>query len=744
MASFLDAATTAASAAGNVLSSVGAATGLSSLADAVGSSLSSVNSLLTSLGGKPGGGLPLPNVLSNYATYNYVLSLGVLTDSELNFPDSSYMTGASPLLICKSANAEPFNRVQTAYGKFDFFIENLTMNSTIGFVKAANTNVMSLDFQVTEPYSMGMFTVALQTGAYQCGWKNYRDAPYLLKVEFRGNKSDGTMMPIPNTTRYIPIKIRKLDMKVTEKGATYSISAMPYNHQGLSTKNANFKSDVAIKGATVQELLQTGEKSLQAVINQRLQQMKTDGLVAQPDQVVISFPVQTASDKSPATKANEKESNTGATASPKPETFSTLQGVFDKLGLAKSKINNTMVQGDGECNAIGKASMGFGLDKKGDPVFGSETKVWDPKAGVWTRGNNTINVKEGQFKFSQNTDIINAINQVLLNSDFPKETLDASKVTPLGMRGWWTIDCQVYLDLTNANDTSTGSVPKILVYRVLPYDVSVDRTNPPNTPPPGVKNLKKEVVKEYNYLYTGKNTEVIKFDIEFKTSFSILMAADGLKRSQDVVTGANTGGTDAKESVLDPQPDGLPPSDVAGNTPTSVSYSLLTTSTDRRGGGGSDTQATRAARVFHDAITRGADMMALNLEIWGDPYYISQSGTGNYTSKQATTNLNTDGTVNYQNGEVYISVNFRTPIDINQATGLYKFTGDASAPVVQYSGLYRVLKIVSTFANGKFTQVLKGSRLLQQENPSTGTSTQTFSTSNAKPNPSDPYGYGDG
>lgn len=728
MAGFLDAATNAAGAVGNVLSSVGAATGLTGVID----SISSASSLLNSLGGK-GGGLPLPNILSNYATYNYVLSLGVLTDSELNFPDTSYMTGASPLLICKSANAEPFNRVQTAYGKFDFFMENLTMNSVIGFAKAANTNVMSLDFQITEPYSMGMFTIALQTAAFQCGWKNYRDAPYLLKIEFRGNKSDGTMLPIPNTTRYIPIKIRKLDMKVSQSGAVYSISAIPYNHQALSTKNANFKSDVAIKGATVQELLQTGEKSLQAVINQRLQQLKTDGLVAVPDQVIILFPNQTASSKSPAAKSNERETKGGATASPSPEVFSSVQSVYDRLGLAKSKINSTMVQPDGECNAIGKASMGFGLDKKGDPAFGSETKVWDPKQEVWTRGNNTTKIKEGEFKFSQNTDVINAINQVLLNSDFPKDTLDAAKVTPEGMRGWWSIDCQVYLMPTDANDTSTGNVPKIMVYRVIPYDVSVDRTNPPNTPPPGVKNLKKQVVKEYNYLYTGKNTEIIKFDIEFKTSFSILMAADGLKRSQDVVTGANSGGTDAKDTVLDPQPDGLPPSNVAGNTPTSVSYSLLTTSTDRRGGGGTETQATRAARVFHDAITRGTDMMTLNLEIWGDPYFISQSGTGNYTSAQATQNLNKDGTVNYQNGEVYITVNFRTPIDINQATGLYRFTGDASAPVVQFSGLYRVLKVVSTFSQGKFTQVLKGSRLLQQENPTTGTPSQTFSTSNSKP-----------
>lgn len=182
---------------------------------------------------------------------------------------------------------------------------------------------------------------------------------------------------------------------------------------------------------------------------------------------------------------------------------------------------------------------------------------------------------------------------------------------------------------------------------------------------------------------------------------------------------------------------------MSGVTPTTVSYSLTSTSTDRLGGGGADTQATRAARVFHDAITNGVDMMKLNMEIWGDPYYIAQSGMGNYTSKpSAFQNLNQDGTVNHQNGEVHVSVNFRTPTDINQGTGLYNFAGTTSAPVVQWSGLYRVIMVVSKFEGGQFKQTLTGNRVKQQENPKQGTASNTFSTSNSKPDPTDPYATG--
>jgi len=739
----LDSVTSATTAVSGVVNSItsGPASALSSVTNAISGALGSTGSFLSSLGGSK---LPLPNILSQYTTYNYVLSIGVLTTADITNPDATYMAGKNIPLICKSANADPSNRIATAYGKFDFFIDNLQLYSQMGFQKNANTNITKLSFTITEPFSMGMFHISLQTAAFQYGWKNYRDAPFLLKIEFRGNKADGSMAIVPSSTRYIPFKFISMNMRTDHTGTKYDCKVIPYNFTALSTRNSNFKSDVSFKGATVQEMLQTGEKSLQVVINQRLQQMKTDGLLKVPDEVVILFPTNTASASTAAASSSNTESKGSATTSSSSGGGGGGKGeLLKKLGIAESKINKTLVQPDGECNALGKASMGFGLDKKGDPSFGNESTQWDPKNKVWARGNSTSNVKEGEFRFSQDTNIVNAINQVLISSNFPTETLDAGKLSPEGMRDWWIIDVQTYPIDTDENDDSTGKKPNLFVYRVMPYKVSTASTNPPNTAPPGIKNLKKQAVKEYNYLYTGKNTEILKFDIEFNMSFSTLMAADGLKSSQDVHLGPNQGPAEVKKNVIDPQPDGSKVAAIAGVTPTTVSYSLTSTSTDRLGGGGADTQATRAARVFHDAITNGVDMMKLNMDIWGDPYYIAQSGMGNYTSKpSAFQNLNQDGTVNHQNGEVHISVKFRTPTDINQGTGLYNFAGSTSAPVVQWSGLYRVIMVVSKFEGGQFKQTLTGNRVKQQENPKAGTASTTFTTSNSKPDPKDPYATG--
>ena len=153
-------------------------------------------------------------------------------------------------------------------------------------------------------------------------------------------------------------------------------------------------------------------------------------------------------------------------------------------------------------------------------------------------------------------------------------------------------------------------------------------------------------------------------------------------------------------------------------------------STDFHGGGGKETAGTRAARLFHDAITKGSDMIDLEMKIVGDPAFLHHSGFGNYTSAPTQyPNLNNDGTINYQAGEVNIVVNFRVPVDINQATGVYKFDGTfPTSPLLQFSGVYTVRQVVSTFSKGTFEQQLSGKRAAMQESASTKES--SFSLSN--------------
>lgn len=666
--------------------------------------------------------LPLPNPLSSYASYDYILGIGILTDKDLANPDTTYLANKKIPLICKSASIDPDNRIKTVYGKHEFFIDNLVVDGNIGHEQGNNTNTTGITFEVTEPYSMGIFTIACQQAAWDAGHDNWREAPFLLTIEFRGNTEVGTMINVQQTSRYIPFKWQEITMTVKETGAIYQCSVFPYNQSALSSKHATLTTDVSVRGSTVQEVLQTGEKSLQAVWNTKLKQLQDTGVVAIPDQIIILFPEDTSS---LANGGNPGDSESTDSAM-------TVNAIYEKVGVTVDDHKNP-VQAPTQCNILGKSSMGYGPEKKPDEPFGKDGEVYDEKAKVFIQSNNKPKANEGDLRFRQDTDIPNAINQVLLQSNFPHDSFKSENTSEEGFKKWWHIDVQVYNVTTDANYVSTGRKPKIVVYRVVPYNVhGSSGTLAPNTKAPGFTELDKKIVKEYNYIYTGKNTDIRNFEISIVNSFHTVMAADGGKQSQDVKEATANGNAAQEKSANTMILSGNKPEKTPGVTPTEVSHSSTGSKTDKLGGGGTETAATRAAKLFHDAVTSGNDMINLEMTIMGDPFYIAQSGTGNYTSVQTEyPDLNADGTVNYQSGETFIRVKFRTPIDINQATGMYDFSGQvATSPVMQYSGIYRIIQVVSTFQKGEFTQKITGLRQKQQEASQTADKSSGFSLDN--------------
>jgi hypothetical protein len=282
---------------------------------------------------------------------------------------------------------------------------------------------------------------------------------------------------------------------------------------------ASLKTDTTISGKTVQEVLQTGEHSLQTVVNKKLKEYVKNGEKKVADEIIILFP----KDISSGTAKAGTSPFTTATIDPKLQSSS--GSVYSKLGVIESTSGDTHIQQDSVVNELGSAGMGYDLSRLGDPANQKETAVL--KNGVWTRGDITTNPKEGSLRFAQNVDIPTVINTVLMLSDYPKTALDSNNTDKNGMKPWWRIDTQVYCVDTKANMTSTGDVPKIIVYRVIPYRAHSSATSSPNQPPLGMAALKKQVCKHYDYIFTGKNTEVIRFDIDFSVNFSNLLAADG-------------------------------------------------------------------------------------------------------------------------------------------------------------------------------------------------------------------------
>jgi len=724
---------------GGALGGIGGGIGgaLGGIGSALGGITGALGGLAGALGaiGKPetlGLPLPLPNPLFAYASYNYILSLSSISMDSYANPDNTYMKRKLGKVICKSGSGNPDDRISTPWGKFEFYIEDLELQHQIGHENGSNNNLVGkITMKIVEPYSMGMFFNVLQLAAQEQKQVNWRTAPFLLTIDFKGNTETGAISNIPGCSRYIPVKLINCEMKVNEQGAVYTITAQPYNDEALLDYNSKLKGDHAARGASVVEMLQSGPKSLQTVINARLKQVAETNKLEHQDKILILFPQDGAASKDLVAAG----SGTGNTDEPTVDVSKSETDVLRQLGITNSTTPDRLVQFTA-INPIGKSKMKFDDNHKGDTPVGRDQKVYDNDGKNARRGANTINTKESDMKFSQDTDVTNAINQVIMMSEFVDKTLDPNNLSPEGYRNWWSIHAQTYpLKFSN----KSGDVAKVHVYRVMPYKVHTSSAaTPAGVKPIGYKNLKKQAVKEYNYIYTGKNVDIIKFNIEFKYNFYNAMPADGISGTQDAKTAPSNSPASAPSLQTQPVGPGKPPETEPGIFSSIVRFVKTMSGTDKLGGGGVETQSSRAGRYFHDSITKGNDMINLNMEIIGDPYYIVQTGTGNYVSKSTEhVNLCADGSINHLNGEVDVMINFRNPVDIDQSTGLYDFGKKGGSPVKQFTGLYRVLLATSKFSKNHFTQTLKLNRRPLYEAKVEGTKDQMYGNKAAK-NANDP------
>jgi len=704
----LDSATNLTKTVTNTVSNLGNVSSISGITSSITGVFSSLSKFFKTLQGV---NVPLPNPLNAYATYDYIITLACLSVNEVTNPDSTYMAGSPLSIVCKSANGEPNNRVNTPYGKFDFFFQNLQFDVATQ-IDQTLTSTYTLNFTILEPYSMGLFFESLQAVATRLGYDNWREAPFLIAIEFRGNTETGSMVTIPGLKRYIPFRFTDLTMDINHMGVNYKCEGLPQNILAMADIISMLPVDGSADGSTVAEILQYGENSLQHILNSFEKEKVAKGLITVPNQYLIYFPQDTASagDSGPA---GAIEQDLGAIIDPED---TGAGGIQAKLKLIT--VNKNLAQNNADINEIGASEMGFDESRTGDSPMDKDSQVYDATSKTFFGGKLASDVTRTDMKFDQKTNIPNAINQVILQSNYVKDKLDPSSLSAEGYREWWSIRPMVF-PLSSKVDPSTNQIPSLFVYKVTPYKAHASRLKAAGAAVPGFDGLSKQAVKHYNYIYTGKNDNILGINLQMNNGFVQIMPSDGGAENSDAKNSASAGGSpeNPKETPLILKLGGQGPSSKSGTTPSILSYVGSLFKSDNKGGGGMDRPATRAARAFQDALINTNDIFDLNLRIMGDPYYLAHSGLGNYSSGSSQyANLNADGTMNYENGEVDIIVNFRTPIDINQTTGLYNFGPNTkTAPVDRFSGCYCVTHVSNTFQNGHFEQMIHAFRRPDQE-----------------------------
>ena len=739
---------------GSIFNGIGGSSGSSG-------SASGGNSIKESVKKQYTGG-PIPNQLNKFASYNCIFTLGVLSNTELAHPDQTYRVSGPNIVVLKSGGTGS-QQVKTSIEANagitgEYYIDDVEIDSIIApSQKTKQTNATSLTFAVHEPYSMGMFLQSLYEAALQGGHTNYLDAPYLLDLNFIGYDSDGNASNAPRARRMFPLKFTNVTFEVSAGGSVYKVEAIPWNDQALSDETQTVKEDFDIKGETLAELLQTGPESLSALMNSREIALEDSNNKSTGNQYVILFPnSRSSADEGiiappPAEEgATTASSSTGEPGSQRNLTDEQKSALYELIsGLPAgdvpadfdaelSKLTGTVIRRSnlGEsfreyaerpenANSIGSSAISTSYLSGGNKAFGRPAFVEDvddgPEGagtGVFRRGGIAISDAGQRINFKKGTRVQDVIEELVLLSEYGRQ-FATEQPDDKGNKSWFRIDTQVYNVTDSQNTGQTGSAPKVYVYRVVPYEVNSSKLNAPTQPTKGISKLKKQAMKEYNYIYTGKNDDIINFNIELNYAFFTAIQSDLGQNIQDTQNaGANSLADPGANSTFGNnagRTDSLPA------TGTTTTQQTTNTRTGSRIGGTQVTPQTQVARTMNDAIVNSdVDLVMAEMDIWGDPYYIADSGMGNYNAAGGeSANITADGAMDYQYGEVDVLVNFRTPIDLNQTTGEMMFPELGTKVVGQFSGLYQVTMVRNKISANKFTQMLTMLRRRNQEEDTT-------------------------
>lgn len=682
----------------------------------------------------------LPNPLRNFSSYNYIITLGILNRAQSNSPNITYRSSGLSKVILTSGGGNYDKRHTTAtediFGPHgEYFIEDLEIDSIITHNQTTGpTNSTGINFRVIEPYSMGQFIEACASAAVEVGYRSFTAAPYCLEIKFVGYDTAGNPIDSGVSPKYVPFMFTDIQFDVSGGGSVYNIEAIPYNEQSVIDQIQEIKTDSNLRGETVAEILQTNPAGgLTAVMNSRIETQENVNAISKGDRYIICFPpqgkdIQEAVDS--ATATFQQTGSTGATSS----------AVSIDPGLAAAAGISTTVGGGGglyeslrswannpaNISTIGSSRLVLDVNEDGDrPTAFADLSIdiENVLRPIQRNAESTqMSDTERLYQITQGTRILEVIGDTIIQSQYGRQIIEGANQQ--GQYQWFKVDLKCYTELDPTTAQQTGSDPLIYVYQVKPFLADESFFQGPTRRSNATPILRQNALKTYNYLYTGKNEDVLDFNIEYKMAFFEAMAADLGQLTAGRSLGASTEAVDTG-----PQPNtSRSDSGITAGSPDDPNEApvrqIETIGYKGRSGGGFgpsriDAHKIEVANMFNQALTDSvSDLINADIEIWGDPYFIPDSGMGNFTDSAVpgAPGVTTGGTIETLNQETFILINFRLPYDYDPVTGLMTF----SRLQKQFSGLYEVISILNKFKDGVFTQTLNVMRRRGQSDEGTG------------------------
>lgn len=661
--------------------------------------------------------VPLINELHQYPSYTYGLSLHLLTSTEYNNVVDTGEYKANRVLIASAGryNDTPGEKqfIRSKYFDKDYFFENLDMSTIIGANESnRNTNAIILSFNIIEPYGMTLLDNIIKLCSDESvKSENWIDMPYLLRIDFYASNDAGELTGIiPGITKNIPIRLLKMDIKAGAEGSRYDFQAVPFGQSAFDQSRGTTPIGLEVTASTVAGFFSSAKASDETFIEER---ESRQGVTTTFNGQSSIIPKLLVSDS--AISEYEKDNINRV------KSFGSAINAHYKDLVKKNKIKFRDKYYFKFADEIGKSQ--FTLTNKITP---KDTRMADVEDSVSIRKANygessdELDFNLRIFSVNAGTTIDAVLDYVMRNSDYiqsqmvvPEEYTDPAKYQqdkeqnknkPLK---WFKI-------IPTVKITEYDSITKVwardITYNVVPYTIyntKIDVT------PQGTAQYP---LKVYNYLYSGQNTDILDFNIEFNALFYTAVTAHRENMNQPNAESANPQNDSNTKNFNGQQtePNAIQPIGTKAQTQT---RHVAT-------GGATNSRAIATADTAQSLYTSaGADMIQLNLKIVGDPQFIKQDDV--FYSSDLTNGTKADlpaigtdprltknGSILTDRGEIYIQILFKTPSDINEDIGLMDFT---KSEISVFSGMYKVIKVDSEFRDGNFTQRLDVVRLPRQE-----------------------------
>lgn len=629
----------------------------------------------------------IPNPLHKYASYTYSWSLWWLDVNDYNKlvkaqdidNAMAFVPGAGSFVVAEDGGVFPKQRQPGTRG-LNYHIQEVNFSTTIDLNSTSrSSNMIDGSMTIVEPYGITFIDTLISASFDGSRYINYTDQPFLLQLEFTGYDDAGNMIPGSERT----VLNKRFPIRLLQMKLSVSGKGAEYKLTFCPYGHLNFTPEYA---------------------------------------------------------TTPKNFNIVAT---------TVDEFFNgKNGLSKQYQDyyNTEIR-------QGRAQYADATYFKFDPLIGN-SKIVDDKSVPLTQANpkvDAIDLSSSTFAIPHGTAIVDIITKVMAHSsyllDLQLKLNNASEKKQTDIFNAFKTVSSVELSGNDINGESHTGVfdirrnarPHTMTFMVHQYP-SWNVTHPKlnffsdSTP---------YTAKQYNYLYTGQNTDIIDFKIDFDTTFHESIVSFTETIAAEIST-ENTE-IDRKDArgtlVTNPNLIQLNPaifvatSPALGLIPTVGPLRFRSVVGDQNITSGMNIATRPDAQIGASVIdsiytSLNGDMIALPMTIVGDPTLIKQDDWlyipdptvaddyNDWSSIDQGTFAQKYGHIRTDVGEVVVTVTINSPIDVD--TDIAGENQGLSFPQARYStslfsGQYKITKIDNRFSGGKFEQVLQLYRYNNQD-----------------------------